>query len=64
MATGARRLAKGPFGPGMAEERRIARLLLEPRPGDGVLDVACGTGSFSRDLARSVGAGGLVVGSR
>ncbi len=56
------RLAKGVLGPGMSDERRIARLLLGLGPGDGVLDVACGTGSFSRDFARAVGAAGLVVG--
>jgi SAM-dependent methyltransferase len=56
------RVAKGVFGPGMAEERRIARLLLGLVPGDGVLDIACGTGNFSRDFARSVGPDGLVVG--
>ena len=56
------RLAKGLFGPGMADEHRIARLLLGLSPGDGVLDVGCGTGNFSRDFARSVGPGGLVVG--
>jgi len=56
------RVAKGLFGPGMAEERRIARLLLALSPGDGVLDVGCGTGNFTRDFARSVGADGLVVG--
>jgi SAM-dependent methyltransferase len=56
------RLMKGLFGPGMAEERRIARLLLGLAPGDGVLDVACGTGNFSRDFARTVGVEGLVVG--
>jgi SAM-dependent methyltransferase len=56
------RLAKGVFGPGMADEHRIARLLLGLSPGDGVLDVGCGTGNFSRDFARSVGPGGLVVG--
>ena len=55
------RVAKGVFGPGMADERRIARLLLGLSP-DGVLDVACGTGNFSRDFARSVGPSGLVVG--
>ena len=31
-------------------------------PGDGVLDVACGTGNFTRDFARAVGPDGLVVG--
>ena len=56
------RMAKGVLGPGMAEEMRIARLLLGLSPGDGVLDVACGTGNFTREFARTVGAGGLVVG--
>jgi ubiquinone/menaquinone biosynthesis C-methylase UbiE len=56
------RVAKGALGPGMADERRIARLLLGLTPGDGVLDVACGTGNFTRDFARSVGGDGLVVG--
>jgi SAM-dependent methyltransferase len=55
------RLMKGVLGPGMADEHRIARLLLGLSPGDGVLDVACGTGNFSRDFARSVGPDGLVV---
>jgi ubiquinone/menaquinone biosynthesis C-methylase UbiE len=56
------RLAKGVLGPGMAEERRIARLMLALAPGDRVLDVACGTGSFTRELARAVGPDGLAVG--
>lgn len=56
------RVAKGVLGPGMAEEHRIARLLLGLSPGDGVLDVACGTGNFTRDFARSVGEEGLAVG--
>jgi SAM-dependent methyltransferase len=56
------RVAKGVFGPGMNDERRIARLLLGLAPGDGVLDVACGVGNFTRDFARSVGTHGLVVG--
>jgi SAM-dependent methyltransferase len=56
------RVAKGAFGPGMAEEHRIARLLLGLSPGDGVLDVACGPGNFTRSFARTVGAGGLSVG--
>jgi SAM-dependent methyltransferase len=56
------RVAKGVLGPGMADERRIARLLLGLSPGDGVLDVACGPGNFSRDFARAVGPEGLVVG--
>jgi len=56
------RVAKGVFGPGMGEEKRIARLLLALSPGDGVLDVGCGTGNFTRDFAKSVGPDGLVVG--
>jgi ubiquinone/menaquinone biosynthesis C-methylase UbiE len=56
------RIAKGVLGPGMSGERRIARLLLDLRPGDGVLDVACGPGNFSRHFARVVGEPGLVVG--
>jgi SAM-dependent methyltransferase len=56
------RVAKGVLGPGMRDEHRIARLLLGLSPGDGVLDVACGTGNFTRDFARSVGSEGLAVG--
>jgi SAM-dependent methyltransferase len=56
------RVAKGVMGPGMADEHRIARLLLGISPGDGVLDVACGTGNFTREFARSVGPDGLAVG--
>jgi ubiquinone/menaquinone biosynthesis C-methylase UbiE len=56
------RVAKGISGPGMAEEKRIARLLMGLGPGDGVLDVACGPGNFTRDFAHAVGAEGLAVG--
>jgi ubiquinone/menaquinone biosynthesis C-methylase UbiE len=56
------RVAKGVTGPGMAEEVRIARLLLGLGPGDVVLDVACGPGNFSREFARTVSDEGLVVG--
>jgi SAM-dependent methyltransferase len=56
------RAVKGLLGPGMTDEHRIARLLLALSPGDGVLDVACGPGNFSRDFARTVGDEGLVVG--
>ena len=56
------RMFKGVLGPGMADEHRIARLLLALSPGDGVLDVACGTGNFSRHFARTVGPAGLVAG--
>ena len=56
------RVAKGVGGPGMADEKRIARLLMGLAPGDGVLDVACGPGNFTRDFARAVGEDGLAVG--
>jgi SAM-dependent methyltransferase len=56
------RLLLGALGPGMSEERRMARALLELAPGDRVLDVACGPGNFTRDFAAAVGDLGLVVG--
>ena len=56
------RAVKGVTGPGMAEEIRIARLLLGLGPGDTVLDIACGPGNFSREFTRAVGEEGLVVG--
>lgn len=56
------RIAKGATGPGMAEEVRIARLLMGLSRGDTVLDVACGPGNFSREFARDAGESGLVVG--
>jgi ubiquinone/menaquinone biosynthesis C-methylase UbiE len=46
----------------MADEHRIARLLLGLTPGDGVLDVACGPGNFTRRFAHLVGQTGLAVG--
>ena len=55
------RTLMGAMGPGMADERRIARRMLGLLPGDHVLDVACGTGHFARDFARVAG-DGLVVG--
>ena len=56
------RMMKGVFGPGMADEHRIARTLLDLGSGDAVLDVACGTGNFTRGFARAVGPEGLAVG--
>jgi SAM-dependent methyltransferase len=56
------RVFKGVTGPGMAEEIRIARLLLGLGEGDLVLDVACGPGNFTREFARAVGPAGLAVG--
>lgn len=56
------RIAKGVRGPSMEDEHLIARSLLELHAGDGVLDVACGTGNFTRRFARAVGPAGLAVG--
>ena len=56
------RAFKGVFGPGMKDEHRIARLLLGLSPRDGVLDVACGTGNFTRGFVKTVGPEGLAVG--
>src|SRR5688572_3112087 len=56
------RIAKGVTGPGMAEEVRIARLLMGLSRGDTVLDVACGPGNFTREFARDAGEEGLAVG--
>ena len=56
------RVVKGVTGPGMAEEMRIARLLLGLGEGDTVLDVACGPGNFTRGFARTVGPSGLALG--
>ena len=56
------RVAKGVLGPGMRDEHRIARLLLGIGPGDGVLDVACGPGNFTREFAALAGPDGLAVG--
>ena len=54
--------AAGGAGPSTRDEHRIARLLLGLTPGDGVLDVACGPGNFTREFARIVGEDGLAVG--
>jgi ubiquinone/menaquinone biosynthesis C-methylase UbiE len=56
------RVLRGAMAGGMRDEHRIARLLLGLTPGDGVLDVACGPGNFTREFAGIVGAGGLAVG--
>lgn len=56
------RAIKGALGPSMRDEHRIAHLLLSLSPGDAVLDVACGTGNFTRGFAETVGPEGLAVG--
>lgn len=56
------RIAKGPFGPSMAGEHRLARQLLRLKSGGVVLDVACGTGGFTRAFGKVVGRRGLSIG--
>lgn len=56
------RIFKGFTGPGMADEMRIARLLLGLSAGHTVLDVACGPGNFTRSFGRAVGESGLAIG--
>ncbi len=57
---GARVLMLG--GPGQGGEERIATSMLALHDEDRVLDVACGTGAFSRAFARAVAPGGLAIG--
>ncbi|EOD69631.1 class I SAM-dependent methyltransferase [Amycolatopsis vancoresmycina] len=56
------RALKGPLGPSMAGEVRLATKLLALQPGYTVLDVACGTGRFTRAFGSAVGPGGLSIG--
>ncbi|CAM3326282.1 methyltransferase domain-containing protein [Kibdelosporangium persicum] len=56
------RVAKGLAGPSMAEEHRFARENLALHKGHIVLDVACGTGGFTRGFAGVVGPEGLAIG--
>jgi SAM-dependent methyltransferase len=55
------RLLMGAMGPGMRGEHRIALQMLSLTGGEGVLDVGCGPGNFTRCFARAVG-DGVVVG--
>ena len=55
-------LAKGLLGPGDGRRAPDRAAAARPEPGDGVLDVACGPGNFTRDFARVVGDDGLAVG--
>ncbi|MEV6620389.1 methyltransferase domain-containing protein [Amycolatopsis sp. NPDC051106] len=56
------RALKGPFGPSMTGEVELATKLLGLRPGDTALDVACGTGRFTRAFGTAVGPAGLAIG--
>ncbi|WP_232376672.1 class I SAM-dependent methyltransferase [Amycolatopsis aidingensis] len=54
--------AKGFRGPSMAGEVTMATELLALAPGKTVLDVACGTGRFTRAFGEAVGTDGLAIG--
>ncbi|OXM49074.1 methyltransferase type 11 [Amycolatopsis thailandensis] len=56
------RVAKGLNGPTMADEIRIAIEALRLVPGQVALDVACGTGRFTRAFGEAVGPDGLSIG--
>jgi SAM-dependent methyltransferase len=56
------RALKGPFGPSMTGEIELATKLLDLRAGDTALDVACGTGRFTRAFGTAVGPAGLAIG--
>lgn len=56
------RVVKGPAGPSMADEVRSVRRLLALRPGETVLDVACGPGNLTRPLAADVAPNGTAIG--
>jgi ubiquinone/menaquinone biosynthesis C-methylase UbiE len=56
------RLVTGVAGPGMAGEYRLARSWLGLSPGATLLDLACGPGNFTRELATGLGQAGLAIG--
>jgi SAM-dependent methyltransferase len=56
------RVLMGAMGPGIQGEHEIALRMLSLSGDERVLDVACGTGSFTRDFARAAGEAGVVVG--
>lgn len=51
----------GPRGPNALEEKRLTVDMLAVSAGDRVIDVGCGPGNYTRDLADAAGTG-LVVG--
>lgn len=55
-------VTKGITGPRMSDELRMVREMLALKPGDTVLDVACGPGNITKSLSDAVGEHGLVIG--
>jgi arsenite methyltransferase len=58
----ARRILTLSETPEMQAQRRRVAELLAPRPGEQILDVGCGPGHLTRELAEAVGPGGRVCG--
>lgn len=58
----ARRLVAAYLTPDVVAQRRIVRNWLELRPGERVLDVGVGPGFLAAEMAREVGADGMVAG--
>ncbi|WP_020661344.1 class I SAM-dependent methyltransferase [Amycolatopsis benzoatilytica] len=56
------RFLKGPGGPSMTGEVELAAERLALQPGQVVLDVACGTGRFTRAFGEAVRPDGLAIG--
>src|SRR5215217_5201099 len=58
----ARRLEAAYLTPDVVAQRCTQLRILEPRPGERIVDVGCGTGLFVADLAQIAGPDGRVLG--